>query len=181
VESKFFEKRTGGQLEYDGKYLKVRLDDVELINGHAAKRVVVEHPGGVGVLAVTPRGDVVLVRQYRYPVGEELLEIPAGKLERGEIPLDCAKRELSEETGYSASEWQELGFIYTSPGYSDERLYLFRATGLITGDVHPDNDEFVETVEIPFAELLAQVKSGALRDAKTVAAAARAALADIAI
>jgi ADP-ribose pyrophosphatase len=179
VQSKFFEKRTGGQLEYDGKYLKVRLDDVELVNGHAAKRVVVEHPGGVGVLALTRDDKAVLVRQYRYPVGEELLEIPAGKLERGEIPLDCAKRELSEETGYEAANWTDLGFIYPTPGYSDERLYLFLASGLTPGETHPDTDEFVETVEMPLTELLALVANGEISDAKTVAAAARAALSNM--
>lgn len=154
---------------YQGVIVNVRLDMAEIPNGKTTMREVVEHPGGVCVVALDEDRRVYMVRQYRYPVGEHLLELPAGKLEKGEEPLAAARRELSEETGLAAQRWDSLGVLYTSPGFSTERLYLYLATELIKGTAHPDDNEFLDVEVIPLAELKARVLRGELRDAKTVA------------
>lgn len=159
---------------YEGLIVNVRADKARLDNGKIVDREVVEHPGGVTVAAVTERGTMLAVRQFRYPFGEELLELPAGKLERGEDPLECAKRELSEETGYSAKNWVSLGKLYPSPGFCEEILYIYLATDLTAGVAHPDEDEFLSVCEVSFEQINALIASNSLPDAKTIVGAMKA-------
>ena len=168
------EKTLRSERIYDGKIIHVRRDEVLLPNGHTAMREVVAHPGGVGILALDGDGTVLLVRQYRYAFGRTLLEIPAGKREKGEEPLTTAKRELQEETGAQADSWMSLGALIASPGCYDEVLYLYLATGLRFGQTHPDEDEFLALERMPLAELVRRCMDGEITDAKTVCAALKA-------
>ncbi|MDR2635057.1 MAG: NUDIX hydrolase [Clostridiales bacterium] len=152
---------------YDGKIIKLRRDEVSLPNGKPAVREVVEHPGGACILAVKD-GLVYFVEQFRYPYGETLLELPAGKLERDETPEKTALRELTEETGLKAERVELVATVYPTPGYTDEKLYLFRAVGLSEADSRPDDDEFLNIVKIPAEEALNLARSGKLRDAKSI-------------
>ncbi len=154
---------------FEGKIITVRCDDAVLPNGKPCKREIVEHPGGASVLCVAD-GKAVLVRQYRYAYGEELFEIPAGKLERGEDPAVAAKRELEEETGLIAGSLNLLTVLYPSPGYSNEKIYIYEASGIRAGERHPDSDEFLKVEYIPFNEACNMVARGEIKDAKTVAA-----------
>ncbi len=153
---------------YEGVIVQVDMEMVQVPNGNITMREVVRHPGGVCVVALEKDGMVAMVRQYRFPIGEHLLELPAGKLEPGEEPLPAAKRELSEETGLEADEWRDLGFIYTSPGFSTERLYLYLATGLRHGAQHLDRNEFLDVEYYPLDTLRDMVLRGELADGKTV-------------
>ena len=159
---------------YKGIIVDVQTDMIELPNGQITMREVVRHPGGVCVAAVDEDGSVALVRQFRYPFGTHLRELPAGKLEPGEDPLPAAMRELSEETGLEADRWEELGALYTSPGFSTERLYLYLATGLRRGRAHPDPNEFLDVEYIPLSALIGRIEAGEIQDAKTVVGALRA-------
>ena len=161
------EEQLESQTLYDGKIIRVVKDRVRLENGKEAFREVVRHPGGVCVLALTDRQEVLLVRQFRYPYGEELLELPAGKREPGEDPRLCGIRELEEETGYQAEEFLDFGRLYPTPGYCGEIIYLFLAKGLRPSRQHLDEDEFLDVVKLPLSEALAQVLDGRLPDAKT--------------
>ena len=125
------EKTLSSEYKYNGRIINTRVDTVLLPDGRQSKREIIEHSGGVGVIAVTEEGKIALVRQYRHPYGEIIYEIPAGKLEKGEQPLDCGKRELEEETGFTADNWQSLGQIYPSPGYCAEVIHIFLATAPI--------------------------------------------------
>lgn len=159
---------------YHGIIVDVTTDMVRLSNGEITMREVVHHPGGVCVAAVDRDGRVAVVRQFRYPFGAHLLELPAGKLEPDEDPLSAAMRELSEETGLEADDWQALGRLYTSPGFSTETLYLYLATGLHQGEAHPDPNEFLDVERLPLAELADMIARGEVADAKTVAGTLRA-------
>ncbi len=170
----FTEKRIDGEVKYKGVIVTVRLDRAELTNGKIVRREVVEHPGGVTILPVDENGLCTMVRQFRYPFGRMMLEAPAGKLEPGEDPMDCALRELSEETGYSADEWVDFGSCCTSPGFSSEVLHIYLALGLHAGRSHPDEDEFLNTVKIPLNELSRMVMAGEIDDAKTIVAVLKA-------
>ncbi len=163
----FYEKTLESQEIYNGKIIRVRRDKVELINGDTSTREVVEHQGGVGILAIDSDGFGYMVRQYRYPIESELLEIPAGKLESGEDPLECAVRELSEETGLSAGQMIPLGSFLPSPGYCRETLYVYLALDLQSGERHLDKDEFLSVERIPFDKLVDMVMSGEITDGKT--------------
>ncbi|MCL2344126.1 MAG: NUDIX hydrolase [Firmicutes bacterium] len=160
--------------KYSGIIVDVRVDTVRLPGGREARREIVEHPGGVAILPLDGAGNAVCVRQYRYAFSEHLLEAPAGKLEPGEDPLESALRELSEETGLTAGRVIPLGYIYPSPGYSREILYIYLALDLKEGAPHPDTDEFLEVLRIPLDELVACVARGEICDAKTVVAVLRA-------
>jgi ADP-ribose pyrophosphatase len=164
------EKRIDGEEKYKGVIVRVVLDRVELMDGKITRREVVEHPGGVCVLPVDENGVCYMVRQFRYPFGKMLLEAPAGKLEKGEDPLECGVRELSEETGLSAEEMIPMGSMCTSPGYSTERLYLYLARGLHRGESHPDEGEFLNVERYPLSELVEMVMRNEIDDGKTVAA-----------
>ena len=147
-----FEKQLSSEYFYRGKIINMRVDSVLLPDGNEALREMVEHPGGVCVAPLTEDGQVIFVRQFRYPYGEEVLEIPAGKREDpAEDPLECGKRELLEETGATAERFLYLGKIYPTPGYTNELLHLYAATGLSFGEACPDEDEFLFLEKLPLA------------------------------
>lgn len=159
------------ELVFDGGLLKVRRDLVRLPDGGQASREYIRHPGAVAVVPLFDDGSLLLERQFRYPHAREFIEIPAGKLEPGEPPLDTARRELLEETGYTAAEWTRIGTLHTAIAYTDEAIGLFVATKLTrTGAAQLDAGEFVETLIVPFDEALAMLRDGRITDAKTVAA-----------
>ncbi|MBQ6706372.1 MAG: NUDIX hydrolase [Clostridia bacterium] len=164
------EKTLSQDYRFRGRIINLRVDEAKLPDGTTAAREVVEHPGGVCVAALTEDDCLLMVRQFRYPYGEILTEIPAGKRDPGEEPLTTGKRELKEETGYSAENYTFLGKLYPSPGYVDEIIFMYLATGLTAGEVCPDEDEFVEVIRLPLQEAVEQVLSGELTDAKTQAA-----------
>jgi ADP-ribose pyrophosphatase len=170
----FFEKTLSTEEHFRGRIVTVRTDTVELTNGHISFREVVDHPGGVGIVAIDKNNNVLVVRQFRYPMSRELIEIPAGKLEKGEDPLECAIRELSEETGYSAGKMISLGAMYPSPGYCQETLYGYLALDLNEGESHPDEDEFLAVERIPFEKACEMALSGEICDGKTVVSLLRA-------
>lgn len=163
------ERTTQSTEVFSGVIVTVLRDTVQLPNGKSAVREVVRHPGGVAVLALDERDMVYLVRQYRYPVGRTVLELPAGKLDPHEDPRVAAARELSEETGLQAGEMTDLGYILASPGFCDEALHMYFARSLTRGEIHPDEDEFLDVVTMPFSELCELVMRGEIVDAKTVA------------
>ncbi|MFD2371856.1 NUDIX domain-containing protein [Brevibacillus sp. GCM10020057] len=164
------EKTISSQSIYDGRIIKVKVDEVQLPNGKTAKREIVHHQGAVAVMPITDDGKLVAVRQFRKPLERTIVEIPAGKLEPGEEPLSCAIRELEEETGYVAKKMELLSSFYTSPGFADELLHVYVATGLTKGESRPDEDEFVDVLELTLAEARELHRSGEIRDAKTVVA-----------
>ncbi len=161
------EKTLSGEKVFAGRLLQVYADTVELPDGSVSGREYIRHPGGVGIVALTDEREVLLVRQFRYPYGEVVTEIPAGKRDPGEDPLTTARRELEEETGMQADRWVPLGAMYPSPGYTDEVDYLFLATDLHPTAAHPDADEFLDVVRLPLDTLLEQVMADKLPDAKT--------------
>lgn len=162
------ENKIDSKLIYHGRVLDIKLDTVELPNGKEANREVVVHPGAVTIAAVTPNQEILLIKQFRYPVNEILWELPAGKLEKGEDPLACAKRELSEETGYGAREWCCLSTFFTTPGFCDEIMYLYLAQGLYDESLKADDDEFIELHRIPYNNAVDLINSGDIKDAKTI-------------
>lgn len=170
----FTEKKIKSDYIFHGKIMTVRVDDALLPNGKPCKREVCEHVGGVGILPIDEDRMVTLVRQYRYPYETTTLEIPAGKMDQGpENALACGARELAEETGLRAQTMIDLGEIWPSPGFMDERLHLYCAKGLTQGETNPDDDEFVEIVRMPFDELCQRIASGEIHDAKTIVAAGK--------
>lgn len=164
------EKTINSREVFKGRIIRVRFDTVRLPNGKECTREVVEHPGGVAILAIDSEDRVLLVRQYRYPFERVLTEIPAGKREPGEPPFITAQRELQEEVGATADTWTELGTLIPSPGCYGETLYLYMAQDLHFGATHPDEDEFLEPLRVPLDEAVRQCMDGTLTDAKTVAA-----------
>lgn len=165
-----YEKTIASQPIYDGRIIKVKVDEVLLPNGKTAKREIVNHQGAVAVIPLTDEGKMVVVRQFRKPLERSIVEIPAGKLEPGEEPLACAIRELEEETGYVARHYDHLSSFYTSPGFADELLHVYVATGLTKGESRPDEDEFVDMMELTLEEVREWHRSGEIKDAKTVVA-----------
>ena len=162
--------------KFHGRVVSVHVDQVRLPNGHQSFREVVDHNGGVAILALDDDNNVLTVTQYRYVFGREMLEIPAGKLETNEDPASAALRELREETGASPDEFLPLGTILPSPGCYGETLHLFLARGLHFGDAQPDEDELLRVERIPFGEMVRRVLSGKIMDGKTVAAVLKAKL-----
>ncbi|CDE88510.1 TPA: NUDIX hydrolase [Candidatus Gastranaerophilales bacterium HUM_20] len=170
----FKEKTLDSQMMYDGRIIKVYKDNVELADGKKSFREVVRHSGGVVILAIKDYDKILLVKQYRYPIGETVLELPAGKLEKGEDPFEAAKRELEEETGYCANKWTDLGYINTSPGFSDEKLYLYLAQDLEYTHCHPDEGEIIQAFEYKYDDVLKMIDNGEINDAKTICGLMRA-------
>ena len=164
----FYEKQVETKTVYEGLIVNIRSDIAEISNGKRVPREVVEHPGGVGIVPVTDDGKVLMVRQYRYPMEEELLEIPAGKLEIGENPLDCAVRELYEETGCTAGRIVDLGATYPSPGFCKETLFLYLALDLQQGEMHLDEDELLSLEPVGIDELIGKIMANELPDAKSI-------------
>jgi ADP-ribose pyrophosphatase len=154
---------------YQGRLVSLRVDTVELPSGRETRREIVEHDDVVAIVPLDDGGNVLLVRQYRKAVGKALLEIPAGLIERGESPLECARRELAEETGHSAETWEDIGGFYTSPGFCTEYIYLFLATDLASSRLEPDYDEIIDVVPCPLADIPDVITSGEVCDAKSVA------------
>jgi ADP-ribose pyrophosphatase len=164
-----FEEKTIVSKEiYRGRILCLREETVALPGGKEGKREIVSHPGAVAVVAASESG-IILVRQYRKPVEEALWELPAGKLEPSEEPQQAARRELAEETGYEPGRLDYLACLYLSPGFSNERIYLYQAEDLQPGEAHPDGDEFLEVASFSRKKLETMIKEGQIRDAKTVA------------
>ena len=162
------EKRISTEDIFDGVILHVKRDMVALSNGSSAVREVIRHIGAVCVIPVTENNEVIMERQYRYPLDRVILEIPAGKLDApDEDRLSAIKRELREETGYTADEWTELGDFQPAPAYSDEYITMYMARGLHKGERHLDEDEFLDVYTIPLAELVQDVMEGRISDAKT--------------
>ena len=152
---------------FNGRVIRVTLDKVQLEDGTTSTREVVHHHGGACVLTMDADGNVTMVRQFRYALGEELWELPAGKLEAGEDPFEAAKRELSEECGLTADTYTELGVVYPTVGYDSEKIYLWAAEGLHTVGQHLDAGEFLDVVKMPFAQALGLVMDGTIKDSKT--------------
>ena len=163
----FTEKTVGQAYHYKGRIINLRVDEIILPNGKHASREVVEHPGGVCVAPLDEEGNLYFVRQFRYPYGEALLELPAGKLEKGKPPLPAGIRELEEEVGAKAERLEPMGQLYPSPGYCGEIITLYAATGLSFGETHPDADEFLSTEKIPLETAVQMVMAGEIKDAKT--------------
>lgn len=153
---------------YEGKILNLRIDTVELPDKKYSKREIVEHPGGVAVIPVTENKSVILVKQYRKAVERFLYEIPAGKLEVNEEPRETAVRELKEETGFTSNKLTYLLEFYTSPGYCNEKIYLFLGEELLAGEQEPDSGEFIEWEEFPIEDLLKMIDRGEILDSKTI-------------
>lgn len=161
------EKTISSDRVYTGKTISLKVDTVEVPNRGYQKREIVEHNGAVGIVAITPENKVVLVRQYRKAVEKELWEIPAGKIEIGENPKECAIRELKEETGYSAENMKLIHKFYTSAGFSNQKIYIFLAENLIQGERDLDEDEFLEVHEIDKDEVYNMIARNEIEDAKT--------------
>ncbi|MBT9568729.1 MAG: NUDIX hydrolase [Thiobacillus sp.] len=153
---------------FKGRLMHVKRDRVRLPDGGESTREYIVHPGAVVVIPVFDNGDLLLERQHRYPLRRDFIELPAGKIDAGEADLSCAKRELEEETGYTASEWREVTTIYPCIGYSDERLAFYLARGLVEGSHGRDPDEFLEILRVPFDEAMDWVRSGRICETKTV-------------
>lgn len=163
------EHKLSSEMKFDGKLIKVTYDVAE-VNGKEAWREVVHHPGASAVVAIDEENRIIMEKQFRYALNDYLLEIPAGKLDAGEDPLVCAKRELEEETGIIASEWISLGTIATSPGFCNEVIHLYVAKGLSKGEIHWDEDEYVEVERYTFDELLQRIKEEKIKDSKSLSA-----------
>ncbi len=153
---------------FEGCLLKVKSDTVRLPNGHTATREHIVHPGAVMIIPILDSGQLVMERQYRYPLGRDFIEFPAGKLDPGEEPLQSARRELLEETGYTANQWEFLASIHVAIAYSNERIDLYLAQGLTHRGSDLDADEFLETLHVPVAQALDWLSEGRITDAKTV-------------
>jgi ADP-ribose pyrophosphatase len=162
------EKTVDSKRIYDGRVVKLRVDTVELPDGSRTTREVVEHKGAVAIVPLIDSDTVVMVRQFRQPANEVLLEIPAGTLEAGEAPDDCAARELIEETGYRAGTLDKMFKSYLAPGYSSEMLHTYLATSLQKDTVAPEADEFLEIVTIKLDDAVAMIETGEIKDAKTI-------------
>ncbi|MFA7658425.1 MAG: NUDIX hydrolase [Candidatus Gastranaerophilaceae bacterium] len=169
----FNEKTLSETKVFDGKFIQVSKYDVELSTGIRGIREVVHHPGGVVVVAMKDE-KILMVKQYRYPIKQVSLELPAGRLEPNEDPELAIKRELEEETGHTAKTWKSLGYIYTTPGICDEKLYSYYATDLEFTKQNPDDGEIIEYFEYNLDEVFEMVKSGKINDAKTICALTRA-------
>lgn len=160
---------------YEGRIVNLYLETVELPDGQEALREVIRHGGAVAIVPLHDDGQISLVRQFRLPAGTHLLEIPAGTLEPGEDPQACAERELQEEVGLFPGKLIRMGGVFLAPGYSSEYIHLYAASDLRPSTLDGDDDEFLEIVKMPLEQLLAQIDSGEVQDAKTIAAVLRAA------
>ncbi len=162
------EETIGSQSIYSGKILSLRRDTIKIRDGKVAIREIVEHGGAVGIVPFTDEGKIILVKQFRKATNKELVEIPAGTLEIGEDPIDCASRELEEETGYVASEMRPIISFYLAPGYSTEIMHIFRANGLRKTRQKLEDDEALELIDVELDEAISMVRRNEIEDAKTI-------------
>ena len=153
---------------YTGKVVILNVDTVELPNGVTVDLETIRHPGAAAVVPIKDDGTVVLIRQFRHAAGGFIYEIPAGKLAPGEDPSNCASRELEEEVGYRAASFELLSSIFTAPGFADEVIHIYKATGLMKGRQQLDRDEVLEIVEMPLQLAIARIQNGMIRDGKTI-------------
>ncbi|WP_053957369.1 NUDIX domain-containing protein [Inediibacterium massiliense] len=153
---------------YKGKIINLRVDTVKLPDEKSGTREIIEHPGASCIVPITENKKIIMVKQFRKPIEEILIEIPAGKLDEGEDPYDCAIRELKEETGYTAQNVEYLFSFYTSAGFSNEMIYLYVAKDLILGEANPDEGEYIEVEEYSIEELLEMIYNGQIKDSKTI-------------
>lgn len=167
---RFEEKLFKRKRIYTGKAVHFSADEITLPDGKKASREYMEHPGAAAVLPFLDAERIILVKQYRYPIRQLTYEIPAGKLDPGESLLACVRREMAEETGYRPRTVKKLLSFWPTPAFSNEIIHIFLATGLVTAPLTPDDDEFIAPVVLPFTRALAMVKSGRIRDSKTVVA-----------
>lgn len=165
-----YEKTISEEYKYKGKTINLKVAEVQLPNGKVATREIVEHPGAVAVIPILDNGNVILVEQFRKALDEVILEFPAGKLHKNEELESCAIRELEEETGYRANNMEFLGKLAMAPGFADEIIYVYRATGLYKGKTNWDEDEFINIKNLSMDEIKSLIKEGKIYDAKTVAA-----------
>ena len=170
---KFEEKTLTSKTVYQGKIFDITYDEVELSDGLIRHREIIHHPGGV-VVCAKKENKILMVKQYRYATKSTQVELPAGRLEHGEDPLDAAKRELREETGYIANNWKSLGYIFTTFGICDEKLYLFKAENLTFDKPNPDEGEIIDYFEMELDEVYKLINNGTINDAKTICAFMRA-------
>ncbi len=168
MEKELYEHKISSELIFKGEILNLYLDKVILPNKKIATREKVSHPGAVGVVPFDSEGKIMLVKQYRYPVEEVLMEIPAGKIDEDEAPVECAKRELKEEIGATGGELIHLISFYSSPGFCDENMHLYLAINFSRGKNHLDDDEFLKVIELKMRDAISFIKSGELKDAKTI-------------
>ncbi len=153
---------------YTGKVVTLNIDTVTLPNGVTVDLETIRHPGASAVVPMKEDGRVVLIRQFRHAAGGFIYEIPAGKLNPGEDPLSCAARELEEEIGYRAATFSLLSSIFTAPGFADEVIHVYQATGLTQGRQQLDRDEVLDVIEMPLADAIRKIEDGTIRDAKTI-------------
>ncbi len=165
----YFEQTEEVQGIFSGNIISVHNDRITLVDGGTAYREVVDHPGGVAVVGLTEDNEILLVRQFRYPYRETILEIPAGKLEKDEDPREAGIREFKEECGAEAERFEPLGEIYPTPGYCGEIIRIFYAEGINYGEQHLDEDEFLDVVKMPVKECISKIMNGEIKDAKTIA------------
>ncbi len=164
----FEEKTMKSERIYEGKILSVRIDTVELPDKKYSKREIVEHPGAVAIVPITNEEEIVFVKQFRKATETVLLEIPAGKLEINEQPAECAIRELKEETGLDAEKMEYIFDYFSSPGFTNEKIHIFIATGVITGEPTPEDDEYIDVVKINIKEAMNMISNGTIKDGKTI-------------
>lgn len=164
------EHKLDGKTVFDGRLLKVQKDTVRLPDGNTATREHIIHPGAVMILPVLASGHLVMERQFRYPLGRDVIEFPAGKIDAGESPLESAKRELLEETGHAAARWEFMASIHVAIAYSNERIDLFMARELTRHAAKLDDEEFLEILEVPPSRAFEWLRAGVITDAKTVVA-----------
>ena len=153
---------------YKGRLVDLSLETVRLPNGATVEMELIHHPGAAAIVPVKDDGTVFLIRQYRHAVGGYILEIPAGKLNPGEDPRDCAARELEEEIGFRAATLEPVIAFFTTPGFTDEIIHIYRATGLTPGTQNLDHDEVLDVIELPLERAIAQIQEGTIRDGKTI-------------
>lgn len=169
-DEKLYEKGISSRNVFSGRLLHVYSDEIELPDGGKSVREYIHHQGAVCVVPLTEDNEIIAVRQYRYPIGRVTVEIPAGKLDKGEKPLEAAKRELSEETGAESDDITYIGGLYPSVAYTDEIIHMYLARNLKYGKAHTDDDEFLEVVKIPVGEFVKKIMDGEIMDSKTQAA-----------
>lgn len=167
-----FERTISEEYKYKGKVINLKVQQVELPNGKESIREIVEHPGAVAIVPFLNEDTIIMTEQFRKALNQVLIEIPAGKIDKGEEPKECGIRELEEETGYKAENFEYLGKIVTAPGFTDEVIYLYKASDLYKGKTNMDEDEFINLKTFTLKEVKAMIKSGEIIDSKTIAALA---------